>query len=515
MKRVSIVLLLPILLFFYLPLQAQFKEIARSVAFDEPETGDAKIFLLSNGSTCLFLRSTNNELQYRLFDPSHKEIISTGLNVQKMNDATYIQGPFEIKRNIVLFFTYRSKNAVDLKRVTIDAATGKMLEDVLVLTVGAGGFGVYKDPESDSYAISKTDTKSKTEEENTFTVYDGDHKASSPVSCNGPANDAANYFPQGEVLLVNGTVYAFGIQRPKRNASYVIKGPKYMAVWKIGSPAFEYIPLNNIPEDLVYSRAIAKYNKQSNRIFFMIDDEDVRGTTKETVFFNSIDAGSKKVTAIELKTADKISVPYKERFGKKKEFTGRPLDFHMNDDGSFAMVYQDLFIDESGKNVDIFIGHVLVANYDSKGICTSTYILPKNHVIHNSNWVGVLSFHNREGNPFGFFGKGNQFKLIKYINGPGKKYLLFNDIEQNNEVKNDKYAMMTGVSMSDAFFFRLTGDALIPKREYVFDAGAARHTFINFAVCVYDKKSNVLVTLISDKNSVTDRMVNMVWLQPQ
>ena len=63
----------------------------------------------------------------------------------------------------------------------------------------------------------------------------------------------------------------------------------------------------------------------------------------------------------------------------------------------------------------------------------------------------------------------------------------------------------------DAFIYKLSGNEVLPKREYAFGNREQGHTLSVFTVADYNKKTNSYVTLMLDKASRKDKMVKLVW----
>ena len=164
--------------------------------------------------------------------------------------------------------------------------------------------------------------------------------------------------------------------------------------------------------------------------------------------------------------------------------------------------------------VDTKLGKMVVATYDQNGMLTSSYLIPKEH------WVifqELSPFYHarREGSAQQLY-RGNQYKSFAYLNGSNKNYILFNDTERNNEVKKDKFVEVQGISDCDAFMYKLTGNEVVPKREYYFGVTASKSNILAlYAISDYDKMKNVYVTLKLNKEKATNKEVKLVWLQPQ
>ena len=510
MKRISTVLFLSLLAFLYMPVQAQFKQIAKSTPFDEPEKGEATIFSLNNNSTIYLYRNSENELSYKLFDGNHVEIISVSLNTQSPAKFTRISGPYEIANNIVLFLTCNIGNSIDLKRITISAASGKMLEDVILFSIAKGFFVVSKDPDSDSYAVMKTEIKSKDEIEKVVILFGNGNKELCRGSFTGPNNDQRDFiFTGGGFIVNNDKVFIPGLQLTGKIKYGVYKGNRYMGLLQKDSAGFTYFPLD-FPADIDYKKSVIKYNPGVKKIYYVLHDENnLKGRVGTALILNIFDPVLKKATKVEnLEISENLNNAYKARFRDRFTYWGTPQDFFINDDGSFTVLYQEDFMDQS----KVILGKILTANYNKEGLFISGYFLPKLQTLLEYSYF--KNFRNSE-NESVDFSKGDQYKLPKYVNGTKQKYLLFNDTERNNNAEKDKYIQVTGLALCDGFVYKLSGDDITPKRDYVFGADPNKHSLGNFAISDYNKNTNTFVTLRTDKESGKGKMVNIVWLQPQ
>src|ERR1700751_2929295 len=54
--------------------QAQFKQIAESTAFKEPEEGYAKVLQMKNGNTLFIVVTNKKGIDVRVYDANHKEV---------------------------------------------------------------------------------------------------------------------------------------------------------------------------------------------------------------------------------------------------------------------------------------------------------------------------------------------------------------------------------------------------------------------------------------------------------
>ncbi|HMI78232.1 MAG TPA: hypothetical protein VK484_05535, partial [Ferruginibacter sp.] len=356
----------------------------------------------------------------------------------------------------------------------------------------------------------KTEIKSKDEKEKVVILFGKDNKEFCRGSFNGPENDQQNFiFTGGGFIVTNDKVFIPGLQLTGKIKYGVNKGNRYMGLLEKGSTGFTYFPLD-LPADIDYKRTVIKYNPAVNKMFYMLYEENNdKGRLGTALILNIFDPVLKKATKVEtLEISENLNNAYKARFADRFKYRGTPQDFFIHDDGSFTVVYQEEFFEQSS----VLLGKILTANYNKEGVCISGYVLPKLHTLLQYSYYKV--FRNSE-NESVEFGKGDQYKIAKYINGPKQKYLLFNDTERNNNAEKDNYVQVTGLALCDAFVYKLSGDDVLPKREYVFGAVPNKHILGNFAISHYNKTTNTFVTLRIDKESAKDKMVNIVWLQPQ
>jgi len=133
MKKITIILILAVLCILSLPVQAQFKLIAESSTFEEPEDGVSRIIQMKNGNTFYIHLTVKEGIDLRVYDPGHKEIVSNSVipSFGKLKAGEF-QNVFEVKGNIVLFVSEYQDNAPLLYRLIFDGSTGKLKEDKLI-----------------------------------------------------------------------------------------------------------------------------------------------------------------------------------------------------------------------------------------------------------------------------------------------------------------------------------------------------------------------------------------------
>jgi len=250
-----------------------------------------------------------------------------------------------------------------------------------------------------------------------------------------------------------------------------------MAIAAKGSSAVAYKKLS-VPEDQFYRASIARYNPAGKNIAFITIGKQNVKKDDYSVYLNIVDPASGKAESIKsFMPSEQMNTSYKERYDKKKDYSGFPQDMYINSDGSFSIVYEEQSVQYTSSGsysrTDSKLSKMLITNLDKNGKFLSEYMVPKEHWIIFTNLS--LFYHSDVADAAQELFRGNQYKSFVYLNGSKSNYILFNDTERNNEVKKDKFAEVQGVADCDAFSYKLTGNDLFPKREYAFGEPAKGH----------------------------------------
>ena len=378
-------------------------------------------------------------------------------------------------------------------------------------------FCVRKDPYSDNYAVADFDFRERDKTKRVEIIHFGsDHNEISRKFCVTPEEEKARSIFVDMVVMGNEKVFAFlTIPRPDNKLINV------MATLEKGIASIELTELTVMGRAFI-SWGIPKYNPVTKKILLLaITSGDKSGEYLSSLY--AIDPLSKIIERIGvLGFSEKLHAAYNESFDSKKGYRGMPQDLIMNDDGNFTVLHEEVMYIRKDNGSGTQLGQIAVSNYDKNGSLVSDYF------VHKSNWVyitdlGPLYISDRETGAQQLF-KGNQYKSFAFINGIKNKYIVFNDTERNNDIKDEKFmrvdgglergkiVMVQGITGDcDAFMYKLTGNDIIPKREYAFGNREQGHTLSVFTVADYNKKTNTYVTLMLDKASRKDKMVKLVW----
>ena len=378
-------------------------------------------------------------------------------------------------------------------------------------------FIVRKDQYSDNYAVANFDFMERDKAKRIEIIHFGtDHNEISRKFCITPEEEKARSEFIDLIVMGSEKVSIFlSIPRPGNNLINV------MATLEKGAGSFEFTELKILGHSFI-QWGLAKYNPISKKIFFLA----IVSSEKNGVYLNSlyaIDPILKSTETIsDLSFNEKLHEAYNNTFDSKKGYRGMPQDLIINDDGSFTLLYEEIMFIAKDNGNGTQLGQIAVSNYDKNGTLNSNYFVLKSNWVYNTQ-LNPLYISKRDATAQELF-KGNQYKSFVYISGIKNKYILFNDTERNNDITDEKLmrnegglergkiVMVQGITGGcDAFMYKLTGNDVIPKREYAFGKKEHGNTLSVFTIANYDKKTNTYVTLKLDKESMKDKMVKLVW----
>ena len=523
--------------FFFV--EAQFKQLAAGTLFAEPEEGFAKIIQMKNGNTFYLNITTKEGINIRIYNAAHAEAVVTTISpaYEKLKTGD-VEGVFEINNDIVLLISERDDHTPILYRLVIDGTTGKLKEEKTIARLHKEGafintsayklFNASKDPYSDNYAVCLYNVMESDREKRIEIIHFGsNHQEISRAFC--VSSDEENKFFLYIDMVVMGPdrVCAF-LFASEEKYNFGRKGNLILATLQKGSSTVNYSNLN-LTEELKISWGLGRYNPVTKFIYFLGAAKLKKEWDKQNYipYLTILDPLTNKIKSSgNIGVNEKLNALYKERFDKEDDYSGMPQNLFINDDGGFSIVYEEILVKKQSQQyssgfgsaqirVDTKLGKLVVATYDQNAKLVFNYLVPKAH------WVifqELSPFYHarREGTAQALY-RGNQYKSFAYLNGTNKNYILFNDTERNNDVKKDKFVEVEGISDCDAFLYNLSGNDIIPKREYAFAATAdsKEHNLALYAISDYDKKNNVYVTLRLDKETRASKQVKLVWLQPQ
>jgi hypothetical protein len=255
-----------------------------------------------------------------------------------------------------------------------------------------------------------------------------------------------------------------------------------------------YTPVD-LPEGIKFSKIKTQYIEKTKKIYLLLLELNEKDRNNYNNYLVKINCETNAMeTKLVVDEDEKLNSKYKEKFSLKKDFIAMFSSFLVNMDESYTVIYEEQYSISGGSyGSTYYAGKIMVMNYNNKGEVTSGYIVPK--------------LYNLD--------RYSQYKSFLYLDCGKNKFMAINDTERNNEVKKDKFVIINGVSECDAFIYNLSGDEIVPKREYLFGTGDSGHNLTPFKISDYDPATNTLITLKLNKKSPTNKAVSVVWMQLQ
>jgi hypothetical protein len=515
MKKIIFVLVLAILCMVSLPTFAQLKLVAESTTFEEPEDGVSRIVQMKNGNTFYIHLTVKEGIDLRIYNAAHKEIVSTSVipSFGKLKAGEF-QNVFEVKNDIIFFVSEFQDNAPILYRLIFDGTTGKLKEDKLIAQCKRHGgmlatsvidaFNVKKAVVGESYAVEVynifEDDKDKRVE---IIQYGDDNNETKRTFLITGDDDDFKFFVYMDMQVIDENKVVVFLFNGKEKYFYnTKKGRMVMASVDRRSANVMYTPVN-LPEKIKFSRCTTRYVPKTKKIYLLLLELNEKDRDNYDNYLVKINTENNTMeTKLVIDTDEKLNEKYKEKFSLRKDYMAMYKSLLVYDDGSYTIIYEERYSESTpatgfGMNKQgttiYYSGKIMIMNYNSKDEVVSGYVVPK---LYNEN-------------------NYSQYKSPLYIAVGNNRYMAINDTERNNDVKKDKFVTIVGVSDSDAFLYKLEGDELVPKRDYIFGSGEAGHNLASFKISDYNAATNTLVTLKLNKKSPTNKAVSVVWMQPQ
>ncbi|SHM77722.1 hypothetical protein [Chitinophaga sp. CF418] len=530
MKRITLMCLVTLLQAFA---YGQFKTVAESPLFEEPETGHAKLLQLKNGNTVVVHLSARNGIDITIYNPEHK------LAGHKHHDPSFgklkgarVNAIFETNSTIAVLISEVQERMPVLYRLLFDGATGNLEREEKIAEAEkylfkdvrwipefdpVNSFSVSKDPASDNYAIfirrDKSDRADKNQME--VAVYNGDHQEISRAFYQ-PAFKYASLNYLDMAVLGDDRVCILGfayneIASNDREGQLVM-----MTLTKSGRRMTS--ELLDLSDNRIADSAIVRFNPVTKKLMLLgaahIEDANPQPYAG---FLLVIDPFKAKVEQeINLYPAE-ADVQKKKLYGAKETFTGMPQDLVINDDGSFSVIYEEL-INEAHTPRDAtpytyyMLDNVAVASFDVNGKMLSASFIPKKQYLKNTAYPSFYIAHRKLSTQHLI--QADQYRSFSYLHTKRKLYVLLNDAEQNTHPENGNIVQLRSLAGGQAFSY-VTGSPA-PERSLFFGPlkKEEKHALAVFNLSDYNNATNTYVTLKLEMTA-KERKSRLVWLTPE
>lgn len=535
-----------LLLLLPFSLLAQLHVIAEGPSFEEPENGFGKILALKDGSTAYLHIEPKDDIEIRIYDPAHKEIVSKKIDpgYGKLKQAK-VEGIYEIGNNITIFMGEADDHTPLLYRILIDKKTGdlrefKILATLKKATMGDGyavAFGsvplpdfiVRKDLYSDSYGVICYNTlESDRNKRVTLIQYNGNGTETARSFLSSPESkykytQILDFVVVGEIAYA--LLYSYNTEKSGGAANELLLAKaigsdvSYENIGKsvknrINDGLLRYNPITHhlilLTTEFIASHSNGFFSNSYNNTYdvnaFIIDPDQPE--LKQPVSLSN----------------SKILSKYRRVFSNKDDkFGPMPQNVYINDNGSFTILLEDVTqimrqTNYSRQPAGVIFGTAALITYDEHGNEESSVLIPLSQTTLPSMFSQVYRetegyyIAKRENTAVALNG-GNQYKSLVYINGKKNDYVMLNDIEENTEkIKKGKITNIRGVSDCDAWVYDLSDTVSpIPSRTLLFNKERRKDSNLAiFTISDYDREHDVYATLKLEKGKV-----KLAWLSSE
>lgn len=526
---------------------AQFKTIAKSSSFPEPETGFFKILKDPSGAT-IVLHDVKSDIQVKKYDASkklvfskniklpfksHRKIMGNTLNQQ--NSLGNVTTVFTTQTDLVYISSYLNGRVPTLERVIINLETGALKESKEIalldkINTGSGMAMVYgnvpypefyvkKDPQSDNYAVVAFNSfESDRSKRIHVSLYDANHEKVSEAYYPSPGEG----YKYMEVLdlYVDGNKGVSVLTSGMNTAS---SGGEKTGGMFIGTlkPNASTIDIAQLPVEnggAVYS-AVLRYNPVADKMFLLMHTA-TRTKKNSNKYYVDLATFNKDRSDFQIKPVniEPINTIAKTQFKRREKMEAIPQAMYMNKDGSVSLILEEIEIvvttrsNSSFAQTSYYLKDMGVLKYDVKGNLIAAQYIPK---AQKTNYAPTMKYYAfREDIAFPLTA-GTQYKSFSYVNAPNQGYLLYNDIAANQAKMKagKKMTMIQSVKDCEGYYFS-NSDKGIPAGNKVIPSDKKSKNLLLFAAAYYDEVSNELIVLNRPKGN-GKKGAEILWLQPE
>lgn len=523
MKRTA--LLVALMLLCCIVVKAQFKFLAESPAFEEPEAGRAKILQLKNGNTMFILTDHKKGMNIRIYNAAHQETAITHVDASFGSINAGINAVFELAGDVVMMINIIDSRTPMLYRIVIDGKTGNVKDDKKIAEVSKRGvffgesdviyggltapdFYVQKDPNSDNYAVVIFNRfESEQSKRIEIIAYGSDNKEINRAFYSSPEEKYKYLRCVGMAVIgtekVSLLIYGYNTRGATAKDRSLI-----LANLDKGAKSVSFTELD-FSKDLIVYQGIVRYNPVMKSLILLTLVKEKSRDNGYIPIMAFVDPYAKKINRVNVVSPSDRLNQY-----SKRGFSGLPQNLYLNDDGTFSIVSEEMKTLVQGRYAKTTLGDLAIVNYSKTGEFINDYLIRKDQEL--PNWYLSPFYQSEREGTLQILGDGNQFKPFVFLSAGPKSFVLFNDTERNNDaLEKGSLVTVKGVSNCDGFYYPLKGADPILKRDYVFGnpAGKRDHDLALFSISDYDRKNNVYVTLKLE-NQHGNKGVKVVWLQP-
>ncbi|MBW8683618.1 hypothetical protein [Chitinophaga rhizophila] len=512
---------------------AQFKTVAETPLFKEPESGFAKLLQLKNGNTVVVHLTNRNGINLTFYDPQHKLAANKhhSPKYEKLKGAR-VNAIFETEGTIVVMVSEIEERTPILYRLVFDGTTGNLEREEKIAEADkfhfmdvrwipefdpVNSFAVSKDPSGDNYAVFVRRDKNEYADKNQMEVivYNGRHQETGRAFYQPPFKYASlNYLDMAVVGEAN--VYILGFAYNQIAASDR-EGQLVLLTLANGARKLK-ADLLELPDNRIADSGVVRYNPVTKKLLLLgtthIEDVDPQPYGGFLAIIDPLKAQTEQFLDIYPTEAD---VQKKKLYGDKNGYTGIPQDLIVQKDGGFTIIYEELITDKhvplnAQAYTDYLLENLAVSSYDASAKLLYTSFIPKKQLLKNTSYTPFYTAHRRLSAQQLILGE--QYRSFSYLHTNNKTFIFLNDAMQNEAPKNNTIAQMRTLNSGQAYALE-TGTPL-PARKQFFGPLKKNetNTLSVFNIADYNSEQNIFVTLKLEINGKS-RNTRIVWLTPE
>ncbi len=512
-----------------------------------PDVGWNKVVMIRNGNTLLFHFELRKQILIKVFDKGRKEIASLSYSTRKINvnmlDESFIRGVYDINGEAVVFIEQDVDNRMSLVRMRVDAVSGKVIDEVVVLQsesfTNKTTFHLIKRPASDSYAVFcfRYNIIMHPESKNELVEYNEKHEAYKTIPIPIKNKDfkyldflGAEFDNAGGLCI---SLYLSNVEITSTHAPNVYDNSptlynKYLLFCYLPQNASELLTkMIQVSNEVYPSYVLNSYNPFAKSINILILDAKP-GYYKyglQTNFiidrhplfiaFNPADSGMRNSWINFNKVNERLRQADSNRY-----FNGIPVKMFTNENGLTTIVSEAYSRGVTVfRNPYTFCGNITITQLDDDGNELWGTALPKAQSVSENLFPPDITYRGESKELFRvahLFQHSkqqyvDQFMSIDCHSSKNNIYFFFNDYASNfNNSLERPGDTVSKYELTDAFYYTIDKKREI-KKNYLFGpspANESRSVFLESAD--FDEKTNTYAALMFHRKGERYSM-QMAW----
>ncbi len=513
--------------------------VEKSIAFNEP-SGWCKLVLLKNANTFYAEFTKKEGIKICLYDQLRNKVHNQKLPLKLISDklGNYsIEGIYEIKGDIVIFYQKINASTLSLIRIRIDGFTGELKSEekvaevprlrnndvrVMIGNMEVPRIKVSKDPESDYYAVIKFNTLAREFKDRIEVIhYNPEHTVINKSNYNCTNNKYKytkylNAYVNKDEYVVIGTYDYNNIETKLDDAHFYVsqlsKNKSNFVQRKIHSEGFY--------KD---ARCQFTYNKVKKLIHMIIITQAEYGKdeVRYNTIFQNIDPFNLELALPYSPDFRIIDDQYKYKMKRGEEFKGMVQGTSIDMNGNLILLFQRTTpkYGESTKAkfknnglVGTTLGDAALLIVTPEGETINYALFSANTYIsgdHKEFNCNKIRSGYRSSDSFDDKGLSNeQHFSIDLVTTENSCYVMFNNTRENTEAPDTVEAKLVKfIASAIPVKYTLLENSI--KKEYLFNTSSNQENnfYCNFASSDYDPVTKYYATILTKPSFKTSAIL--------